>query len=95
MSEPVNIRWTDAARLSSCCTEVALAIGAVTPGRAISHASATVAGVVPCWSATLSSALRMRVPRSFRYFLIPLPRALLARSSGERYLPDRKPLARL
>ena len=39
---------------------VALAIGAVTPGRAISQASATCAGVAPWRAATSSSAARMR-----------------------------------
>ena len=38
---------------------VALAIGAVTPGRLISQASATCAGFTLCFSATLSSACRI------------------------------------
>ena len=45
-------------------------------------------------SASLSSASRMRMPREFRYFFTPAPRAaLLARSFSERYLPERNPLA--
>jgi hypothetical protein len=43
---------------SSCASEVALAIGAVMLGRAISQASATCAGVVPTLVATVSSAAR-------------------------------------
>ena len=45
---------------------VDLAIGAVSPGRAIVHASATCAGVAWCVSASASSAARMRKPRAFR-----------------------------
>jgi hypothetical protein len=39
-------------RLSTCSTEVALAIGAVTPGLAIAQASATSAGLALCTAAT-------------------------------------------
>jgi hypothetical protein len=95
MSEPASIRWTAAAGLSSYCTEVALTIGAVMLGRAISHASAALAGVLQCWSATVLSASRIRVPRLFKIPSTRMPRALLVRSAAERYLPDRKSLARL
>src|SRR5580698_9882304 len=55
-----------AARLSSCCTEVALAIGAVTLGRAISQAIATVVGVVSLRFATATRVSMILMPRSFR-----------------------------
>ena len=51
---------------SSCRMFVALAIGAVILGPAISQARATCACVASCWAATSSSARRMRWPRSFR-----------------------------
>lgn len=51
---------------SSWATLVALAIGALTPGRAISQASATWAGVAPRRRPTASSASRMRRPRASR-----------------------------
>ena len=82
-----------AIRSWSCSRLVALAIGAVTPGRAISQASATWAGVARCSAATSSSAARMRRPRSSRYLLMPEPRGLWPRSASERYLPVRKPRA--
>jgi len=47
-------------------TLVALAIGAVTPGRAMTQASATCDGVAPCAAATSSSAARMDQPRSLK-----------------------------
>ena len=53
-------------RLSTCSTEVALAIGAVTPGLAMIQASATSAGLALCRAATASSASRMRNPRGLR-----------------------------
>ena len=49
---------------SSCSRLVALAIGAVISGCAISQASATCAGVALCRAATASSALRMPKPRA-------------------------------
>ena len=49
----------------SCATEVALAIGAVMPGRCASQESATCAGVAFAFSATLSTAARIAKPRSF------------------------------
>ena len=48
----------------SCVRLVALAIGAVTAGCAISQASDTCAGVALCRAATASSAARMRRPRA-------------------------------
>ena len=82
-------------RLSTCSTVVALEIGAVTPGRAMIHGKRDLGlrGVV---------ARRHRVEggedalaaRS-RYFPMPPPRGLLPRSASLRYLPERKPLARL
>src|SRR5689334_8944830 len=78
---------------SSCATLVALAIGAVMPGRAISQAIATAAGVERWRAATLSTAARMPSPRASRYFFMPPPRGLLPRSASERYLPVRKPAA--
>src|SRR5690606_16844511 len=51
-------------RSPSCSSEVALAIGAVTPGRAISQASATCAGVADRSRATSLTAESTRVPRS-------------------------------
>ena len=47
-------------------TLVALAIGAVMPGRAISQASATCAGVASCRRATASSAASTVSPRASR-----------------------------
>ena len=44
-------------RLSVCSTEVALAIGAVTAGRAMTQASATSAGLALWRAATASSAV--------------------------------------
>ena len=64
-------------------------------GRAISQASETRAGVELYCSATRSRAPRIRRPRSFKYFSAILwPRGLWDKSSFERYLPVRKPLAR-
>src|SRR6185312_1070931 len=77
----------------NCSRVVALAIGAVILGRAISQAIATLAGVELFCFATCSSAATMRCPRSFMYFCTNLPRALFSRSACERYLPVRKPLA--
>lgn len=82
-----------ATSVSSCPSVVALAIGAVTLGRARSQARETAAGVESYRAATLSSASRIRKPRSFRYGLTPCPRGLLARSASERYLPARNPRA--
>lgn len=58
---------------SSCFTDVALAIGAVTEGRAISQAGETWAGVAPFAAATGSTAFRMPKPRSLRYLPAPQP----------------------
>ena len=81
-------------RMSCNCSRlVALAIGAVTLGRAISQASATCAGVALCRAATSSSAFSTPRPRSLRYFFTPPPRGLLPRSASERYLPVRNPAA--
>ena len=83
-----------AASSRTCSTLVALAIGAVTPGRAISQASATCAGVARCAAAIVSSAASTRSPCALRYFCTAPPRALLfARSASLRYLPLRTPLA--
>src|ERR1700731_1457721 len=94
-SSEESCRRVAAARLSSCSTEVALAIGAVTLGRAMSQASATVAGVVSLRVAPSTSASTMRSPRSLRYFSTNELRAPFAMSAFERYFPLRKPLARL
>ena len=75
-------------------TLVALAIGAVMPGCAISQARATCAGVARWSAATSSSACRMRSPRGVRYLpMAPARAGLLPMSAAPRYLPDRKPLA--
>jgi len=78
---------------ANCSGLVALAIGAVMLGRAISQANATCAGVARSRAATSSSAARMRRPVSFRCFPAPAPRARPARSVCMRYLPVRNPLA--
>src|SRR5262249_47145816 len=49
----------------NCTTDVALAIGAVMPGRWASHERATCAGVAPDPAATFSTASRIAKPRSF------------------------------
>src|SRR6185312_5852935 len=78
----------------SCGTLVALAIGAVTDGRAISQASATCAGVALCVAAMSSSTASTARPCGLRKRFAAPPRALLlARSAALRYLPLRKPLA--
>ncbi len=90
-----SVSWVARMRLSSCFREVALAIGAVTPGRALIQASEISASWALVSAATESSASRMRKPRSFKYWVMPLPRGLWSRSSVERYLPVRNPDARL
>ena len=56
-------------RLRSCSSLVALAMGAVMPGRAINQASATSAGFAfSCFPAS-SNAARMRSPRCIEIFL--------------------------
>jgi len=73
---------------------VALAIGAVTLGRAISHARDTCAGVEFRRAETSSRAAKMRKPRSLRRS----PSLRRARSCGNLpwngICPVRKPLAR-
>src|SRR4029453_17522240 len=54
---------------ASCLRLVALTIGAVMAGLAISHARAIWAGTAPWRAATLSSARRMLMPRPSRYRL--------------------------
>ena len=66
MSAAVSLSSVARIRLSTCSTEVALAIGAVTPGLAMIQASATSAGFALCRAATASSAPRMRNPRGLR-----------------------------
>ena len=83
------------AKLSTCAMLVALAIGAVTPSRVISQARATSAGLAPFCSATSSRVSIIRSPRGLRYLPMRLPRWLCARSDCWRYLPVRKPDARL
>src|SRR5271163_4404694 len=61
---------------SSCSMAVALAIAPVIPGWAISHARATAAGVVWYCCEIISSAARILIPRWFKNFLMPSPRAL-------------------
>src|SRR5262249_27175118 len=78
---------------SSCARLVALAMGAVMLGRAISQARATLAGVDPVRAATSSRAARMRKPRGLSIAPAPPPRGLLPRSALLRYLPVKKPLA--
>jgi hypothetical protein len=77
----------------NCAELVALAMAAVTLGRAISHASATDAGVLRWDAATSSNARRILSPRGVRYFPTIPPLAAPLRSDGERYLPARNPLA--
>ena len=85
-----------AARLSSCSTDVALAIGAVTLGRAISHASATVAGVRVVALRHVDERIDDPQAPVVQIFLDPrAARAPCSVSAFERYLPLRKPLARL
>ena len=48
MSAGVSLSSVARTRLSTCSTEVALAIGAVTPGLAMTQASATSAGLALC-----------------------------------------------
>ncbi len=91
---PSRLSRVASIRSLSCSRLVALAIGAVTLGRASSQARATRAGVYRHRAATTSRAARMRCPRSLRYFLTVFPRWLCARSASERYLPVRKPAAR-
>src|ERR1700731_825173 len=81
------------AKSSNCCRLVALAMGAVMLGRAMSQARATCVGVAWWRFANWSRASRMRSPRRFRYFLTICPRWLFERSASERYLPLRNPLA--
>src|ERR1700693_3812008 len=95
MSSEDSCRRVAAVRLSSCATEVALAIGAVTLGLAMIQASATVAGVVSRRLATSTSASTIRSPRSLKYLFTSPLRAPFAASACERYFPLRKPLARL
>ena len=58
-----NCSRAAAKRSFSWSVWVALAMGAVMPGRAISHESATAAGVDRCSFATASSAAKIRNPR--------------------------------
>ena len=95
MSAGVSTRSSDRTSPASWPRLVALAIGAVTPGLAIIQASATSAGLASWAAATLSSAARIAKPRGFRYFPTRLPRWLRDRSASPRYLPERKPDARL
>ena len=66
MSAAASLSSVARTRLSACSTEVALAIGAVTPGLAMTQASATSAGFALWLAATFSSASRMRNPRGLR-----------------------------
>ena len=71
---------------------MALAIGEVMPGWAMTQATATRAGVLPVPAATSSRAARILRPRGLRYLpTVVLPRGLLAASAAVRYLPVRKP----
>src|ERR1700683_1520206 len=94
MAAASSFRLVASTRSLSCSRLVALAIGDVTLGRAITQAIATLAGFESYCLATWSKAVSIRQPRSLRYFFIPAPRWLLERSSSERYLPVRNPLAR-
>src|SRR5690606_774205 len=89
-------RPTSAAAMmsSSCSRLVALAIGAVTPGRVISQASETWAGVAPTSADTLRSISSSFMPRSSKSPSRNAARAAPLRSSLLAYLPVRKPLAR-
>ena len=76
-------------RSPSCSGFEALAIGAVTLGRAINQASATCVGVATVALATSSRTASTFGPFPSRYFAADGPRAeLLPRSAVERYLPD-------
>lgn len=59
ISPALSASSTAFAKLFSCSTEVALAIGAATLWRTIDQTSAIAAGVLPCRSATRSSARRI------------------------------------
>ena len=83
----VESRRVAAISSSSCATEVALAIGAVTPGRAMSQASATCAGVAP--SAVGDGVERGEDPQAARIHdtsSCPSPRALLPKSASRAVL---------
>ena len=81
-------------RSSSCSTLVALAIGAVTLGRASSQAIATRAGVEPIPRGDLVERREDAEAAVVQVVLDPLaPRALFARSASERYFPVRNPVA--
>src|SRR5690606_7263920 len=80
-------------RSSSCSSEVALAIRAVTPGRAIKQASATCAAWTTWSTAPARCAGRTRVPRSANRPSSMPARAAPCRSSTDPYLPVRRPLA--
>ena len=66
MSAGRRLSWVARMRLSTWATLVALAMGAVTPGRAISQAKATSPGWARCWAATSSRAASTRRPRGVR-----------------------------
>src|SRR5262249_15261706 len=79
-------------RSPSCLVFDALAIGAVTLGRAINQASAPCVGVAAVALATSSRAVNTFGPFPSRYCAADGPRAeLLPRSAVERYLPVRNP----
>ena len=66
MSAGDSVTEADLMRLSSWASEVALAIGAVTPCRAMIQASATSACLTERRAEISSSAARMRSPRALR-----------------------------
>ena len=88
MSSAVSFSLAAGVSSFNWATLVAEAIGAVTLGRAISHASATCACVAPCAFDTLSSAARIPSPRSLKFFFIPPPRADFPRSASDRYFAE-------
>jgi len=88
----VSPNWSFVAPISSfnCAMLVALAMGAVTVGHAISHATATCADVALSRFAPCSSASMMLKPRSFKYFFTKSPRALFSTSATDLYFACEK-----
>src|SRR5690606_1012840 len=79
---------------SSCATLVALAMGAVSPGRDCNRARATWEGLAASSSETSSKTCKLPCPRSSKYLVSMPALAVPSRSSRLLYFPVRKPLAR-
>ena len=89
-SRRIELQFRAFTRSASCFSFVALAMGAVIPGCAISQASATLAGVELYSRATSSSAAITANPRAFRYFPTMPARGFALASASLRYLPVEK-----